>query len=329
MIKMAKIKYFPLIFLLLLFFQCQNKESSKSQDKEKDTSIKQNSADTTKTPVKKTVKVKMDTIDDVQNEMILFKAGGFVMGSNQGMPVSAPAHKVSIDAFYMSKYPVTVEEFAEFVNETGYVTQAERFGNSGVFDFTMGRWNLLNGAYWLYPLGKKGERAKDDHPVTQVSWNDAKAYCEWAGVRLPSEKEWEYAAHNGQKGKGKDWKFPWGNQIKVGGKFKANFWQSDKATNPTDADGFIYTSPVGYYGEHPSGLCDMSGNVWEWCEDVFTAYPGSSQQHPAAQNTRVIRGGSFMYDQAGDKSLTVYYRAYNTIETSLFNTGFRVAKDAK
>ncbi|MFP4060622.1 MAG: formylglycine-generating enzyme family protein [Bacteroidales bacterium] len=256
-------------------------------------------------------------------EMILIEGGKITIGTNEGPEISRPAHEVSVRSFYLDKHPVTVEHFRNFINTSGYTTDADNFGNSGVYDIASSKWNLLDGANWEYPLGPNHPPAKDEHPVTHVSWNDATAYAAWAGKRLPREIEWEYAARNG---KNTGDKYPWGNNVLVNGQFMANTWQGAQ-TESQGADGFVYTSPVGHYGETELGLTDMAGNVWEWCEDIFNLYPGNNMPHNTDPAVRVIRGGSFMFDQAGDNSYAVWYRGYNTVETSLFNTGFRCAKD--
>ncbi len=255
--------------------------------------------------------------------MVYFAGGEIQVGANTDDPMEGPAFQAYVEPFYLDKHPVTVAMFRKFVEATGFRTEAENFGNAGVFLADQGQWQLVDGADWKYPLGPSGPPAGDDHPVTQVSWNDALAYCRWAGKRLPTEIEWEYAARSGEAG---DVRFPWGNEIRPGGRYMANYWQGDLST-PQGDDGFVYTSPVGFYGELPSGLTDMAGNVWEWCSSIFEPYPGSSVSYRPDPANRCIRGGSFFYDQAGDESLAVYFRSSNTVETSLFNTGFRCAAD--
>ncbi len=266
---------------------------------------------------------------DIQTEtatMVAFEGGAFRMGSDQGLPNERPVHEVMVKPFRIGKYPVTVSEFRRFVAATGYRTDADRFGDSGVFDFTRQNWTLVPGANWEYPAGKQAPRAADDHPVTQVSWNDASAYCAWLGKRLPTEAEWEYAARCGGKN---ETRFSWGNALVVNGKHRANVWQGNNLLAAQGADGFTLTSPVGFYGENPCGMTDMGGNVWNWCADAYQSYPGNPQALPLNNEVKVIRGGSFFYDQNGENSFTATGRASNTRETSLFNTGFRCAEDAK
>lgn len=259
------------------------------------------------------------------SEMIYFEGGTFLMGSEEGLPNEAPVHKVEIKPFYIDKSPVTVAQFRQFVEVTGFKTEAEKFGDSGVYNFQQQGWELLPGATWRKPFGPSGPDAEDNHPVTHVSWNDAVAYAEWAGKRLPTEAEWEYAARSG-KNSGE--KFSWGNEVSKNGEYFANVWQG--AINSTDAlDGYLFTSPVGAFGENKAGLTDMGGNVWEWCADNYKPYPGNPERVRVDPNVKVIRGGSFFYDQSGEDSFSVSGRGMNSHETSLFNTGFRCAKDGE
>lgn len=272
------------------------------------------------------ISVEKSAVPDSTGTMVFFEGGSFLMGSEKGLPNERPVHRVEVKAFYLDRSPVTVAQFRRFVAATGYKTEAERFGDAGVFNFSTQQWELQKGATWEYPLGPSGAKAGDDHPVTQVSWNDATAYAAWAGKRLPTEAEWEYAARNGGKS---DTRFSWGEQLVENGRFQANVWQGSSLSDRRTEDGFLYTSPVGYYGETAAGLTDMGGNVWNWCADVFRPYPGSSEPFPVSPEVKVIRGGSFFFDQNGENSFSVSGRAMNSHETSLFNTGFRCAKDGR
>ena len=269
---------------------------------------------------------KSGVTEEVDNNMVYFKGGTFRMGSSEGMPQEQPVHQVEVRAFRMDKHPVTVKEFRRFIEQTGYKTDAEKFGDSGVFDFTTSGWVLVPGANWQYPLGNNTSLAQDDYPVTQVSWNDACAYAAWAGKRLPTEAEWEYAARCGGKSTSK---FSWGDELIKNGKYLTNVWQGTDLSAKQGADGFVQTSPVGYYGETPCGLTDMGGNVWNWCSDTYNPYPGSTLPDQQNAGLKVIRGGSFFFDQNGENSYTTTGRGSNTQETSLFNMGFRCAVDAE
>jgi len=259
-------------------------------------------------------------------EMVDIKGGVFLMGSNNGLPNEKPAHEIKVADFRLDIYPVTVAEFAKFVAATSYQTDAERFGDSGVFNFQTRTWELKPGATWRKPLGPEFEAAQDNHPVTQVSWNDARAYCQWAKKRLPTEAEWEYAARNAGSTTSL---YSWGNESVSDGQFKANVWQGSDINAPQGEDGFTFTSPVGQYGFNKIGLADMGGNVWNWCDDTFSMYPGSNENYTIDPNSKVMRGGSFFFDPALEKSYTVTFRAPNTAETSLFNMGFRCAANLK
>ena len=258
-------------------------------------------------------------------EMIYFEAGTFLMGSENGLPNESPVHEVKVGPFYIDKSPVTVAQFRQFVNATGFKTEAEKFGDSGVFNFERKTWELLPGATWEKPFGPSGPDAVNNHPVTHVSWNDAVAYANWAGKRLPTEAEWEYAARSGENN---GEKFSWGNEVSVDGQYFANTWQGDISS--TDApDGYLFTSPVGVFGGNDAGVTDMGGNVWQWCAGNYTLYPGNPQPYREDPNVKVIRSGSFFYDENGEDSFSVSGRSMNSHETSLFNTGFRCAKDGE
>lgn len=262
----------------------------------------------------------------VQSEMVYFKGGAFMMGSATGTPQEQPVHEVVIQSFKIDKYPVTVGDFRRFIEATRHKTEAEKFGDSGVFDFKSNSWTLVPGANWQYPLGKSAGQAGINDPVTQVSWNDATAFAAWAGKRLPTEAEWEYAARCGGKSNSK---FSWGNTLVMNGKYMANVWQGSDLTAQQGADGFVSVSPVGSFGETACGLTDMGGNVWNWCADVYKPYPGSNMPFQYNPDARAIRGGSFFFDQNGENSFSATGRASNTVETSLFNTGFRCAVNAE
>jgi sulfatase modifying factor 1 len=261
---------------------------------------------------------------EIPDDMVLIEGGKIILGHDNGEKYSALPFETEIVSFYMDKSPVTVAEFRNFIQVTGYKTEAEKFGDAGVFSLEEKTWSLVPGATWEYPRGPEKPKASDDHPVTQVSWNDALNYADWAGKRLPTEFEWEYAARQGENNENA---YPWGNELVVEGEYMANYWQGDLSTSQ-GKDGFVYTSPVGTYGTYKNGLTDMSGNVWEWCANTYAPYPGDNQKIRVDPNVKSIRGGSFFYDHAGEESLTVYFRSHNTMETSLFNLGFRCAMDA-
>ena len=304
-----------IVALSIILMACSSNQGNKSQTKKENTDSGGISEATG------SVKIPVS-----EPEMVYFKGGAFMMGSVSGIQNEQPVHEASVNSFSIDKYPVTVKEFRRFVESRGYKTDAEKFGDSGVFDFTTSNWTLVPGASWQFPAGKKSAQAEDNHPVTHVSWNDANTYAQWSGKRLPTEAEWEYAARCGGASSSR---FSWGDRLIIGGKYGANVWQGNDLTAQQGADGFVLTSPVGHYGETPCGMSDMGGNVWNWCADTYKPYPGSDVPFQNNPELKVIRGGSFFFDQNGENSFTSTGRAFNTHETSLFNTGFRCAKDAE
>lgn len=259
-------------------------------------------------------------------EMVFFEGGTIRMGAKDGPANEYPEHMVRVDPFYISENPVTVAQFRKFIEATGYETEAEKFGNSGVFDVKTGTWSLAPGADWKLPFGKNGEEAKDDHPVTQVSWNDAKAYCKWAGLRLPTEAEWEFAAKGG---KDTENRFSWGSELVTQAGFQANVWQGHFPDSMRVEDGYTYTNPVGAFGATQAGLTDMGGNVWEWTGDTYDLYEGNPYAYQTNANKKVIRGGSFLCDSTVCFSYRVTARSSNTLESATFHMGFRTAMSAK
>jgi sulfatase modifying factor 1 len=251
--------------------------------------------------------------------MICFPAGSYQIGKNESWPTEGPAHTTYLKAWCLDSHLVTVAQFREFVKNTGHQTEAEKFGNSGVFQFDKGEWQMVDSANWKNPAGPKSEPAKDNHPVTQVSWNDAKAYCKWLGKRLPTEFEWEAAARYKNGGL----KYSWG--LHYAG--KANIWNGSFPDINTKEDGFLTTSPVGYFGNSISGLTDMGGNVWQWCEDEYLPYPGYQGHWETEAGAKAMRGGSFLCDSTVCHGFRVTARSYSTPETSLMHVGFRCACD--
>ena len=190
-----------------------------------------------------------------------------------------PVRRLRLDPFWIDAYAVSNADFARFVEATEHVTEAERFGWSFVFggllpdDFPPTRgvahapwWRQAEGADWRRPEGPQSDLdGRLDHPVVHVSWNDVQAYCTWAGKRLPTEAEWEYAARGGLEGK----LFPWGDELEPGGEHRMNVWQGAFPADNTAADGFYGTCPVDAFPPNGFGLHNMTGNVWEWCADWF------------------------------------------------------------
>ena len=206
-------------------------------------------------------------------EMVRVPAGEFLYGDDR--------QKVSLPEFWIDKTPVTNGEFAHFVQVTGYKTTAEQTGIGCAY--TGGKWEDAQGADWRHPGGPETDiQSKADHPVVQVSWEDAVAYARWAGKRLPTEQEWEKAAR-GTDGR----EYPWGNQEPT--RELCNFGQNEQGT-----------TPVGKYspqGDSPYGCADMAGNVWEWTSSLYEDYPYEADQRHEDMSSaghRVLRGGSFV-----------------------------------
>jgi sulfatase modifying factor 1 len=237
-----------------------------------------------------------------------------------------PIQQMEIKSFYLDKHPVTVSEFEAFVKKTNFKTDADKLGDAGVFDLKTGYWDLVIGANWEYPQGKSQPKAIDNHPVTQVSWDNACAYCTSLEKRLPTEYEWEFAAKS-EAGANK--RFIWGNQLKEGNVFKANVWQGDFPDSNTVADGFLFTSPVGHFGRSQKGLTDMGGNVWNWCSDPYKMYPGNPTTIEFSEDNKVIKGGSFLCDSNVCFSYRMSARNFCSKETALMHIGFRCAKSLK
>ena len=258
---------------------------------------------------------------DVPEGMVLIHGGKFLMGSENGLQDEAPIHSEKVKDFYLDKNLVSIKQFEEFVKATGYITDAEKFGNGAVYNFTSKDWELADSADWEFPLGKSFNHSPSDHPVTQVSWQDAMEYCKWAGKRLPTEAEWEFAARQGMNSADR---YSWGNELFTQGKFHANVWEGSFPNNNTVSDGFYFTSPVGYFGETRNGLSDMGGNVWQWCSDSYHLYKNKTIPD---ELTKVLRGGSFLCDSNVCHGYRVSARMYSTQETSTFHVGFRCAKD--
>lgn len=222
-----------------------------------------------------------------------------------------------IESFWIDKNLVTVADFKKFVKSTNFKTQAENFGDAGFFDVKTGQWSLKKGATWEFPLGEDFPKAIDNHPVTQVSWNDAVAYCKWAGKRLPTQAEYELAAKNGEESASSN--YSWGENEEENGKYKGNFWQGSFPTVSIVKDGFQYTSPVGFYGKTAIGLTDMGGNVWQWTSEW-------SQEKP---EEKLQCGGSYLCDKAFCHGYQIGKTASSTPETSLMHVGFRCVKSEK
>ena len=262
---------------------------------------------------------------DVPAGMIYIPGGTTQIGSEKGLPMEKPIFETDVDPFLMDTHPVTVAQFRDFVEATGYVTQAESFGDAAILNMETYAWILLPGATWQHPLGPGQPAAEDDHPVTQVSWNDATAYAAWAGKRLPTEIEWEHAARGAESA---PYQYAWGNVLYAEGTAKANTWEGTFPVHNSGDDGYLYTSPVGVFGKTPLGLTDMGGNVWEWTDSWYVSYEDRNSMYvPNEQSERVQRGGSFLCNPGYCHGYRVSARSHSTPESSLFHVGFRTVKD--
>jgi formylglycine-generating enzyme required for sulfatase activity len=237
-----------------------------------------------------------------EGDMVQIPAGRFRMGSAGFYPEERPVREVEVGAFAIDRGPVTVSQFAQFVDETGYRTVAERpvdpaeypdadpallREGSAVFRPTAGPvsladptqwWAYVPGANWRRPWGPESDNAeRGDHPVTHVAYEDADAYAKWAGKSLPSEAEWEYAARGGLE----DATFAWGDLERPDDQVMANFWQGEFPWRNTGANGWRGTSPVGVFPANGFGLYDVTGNVWEWTTDYFADRGAGSESSPS------------------------------------------------
>jgi len=252
--------------------------------------------------------------------MVRVPHGDLLMGSQAGAPEEAPVHRVAVAAFSIDQFEVTNSQFAEFVRRTGHVTDPERSGVGWHWD---GTWREVRAADWRHPLGPDSTiDGLDRHPVVQVSWNDATAYCRWRRARLPTEAEWERAAR-GAGGR----VYPWGDESPRG----RTSYGSNTCCRADDGDGFLYTATVGAFprGRSPFGVDDLAGNVWGWVEDWFDAgfYARSPMLDPVnrvATSRRIIRGGGWGNDAEGLRSTL---RHANPPDIGLSMVGFRCAED--
>lgn len=290
-----------------------------------------------------------DTTSNSTDGMIKLSGGTFLMGTDtdEGFPEDGegPVREVQVDSFWIDKTTVTNAEFAKFIRATGYKTDAEQYGWSFVFQKFLPKklkkkdlpspddtpwWKGIEGTYWKQPEGPKSSISnRMDHPVVHVSWNDAKAFCKWVGKRLPTEAEWEYAARGGLEQK----KFPWGNELTPEGEYRCNIWQGSFPDHNTKDDGYAGTAPVDSFKPNNYGLYNISGNVWEWTQDWFSAsYPllriSDNPQGPSTGEAKVIRGGSYLCHKSYCNRYRVAARSGNTPDSSTGNMGFRCVRDA-
>ncbi|MFM1851017.1 MAG: hypothetical protein RIS54_701 [Verrucomicrobiota bacterium] len=281
--------------------------------------------------------------------MKLLPGGEFLMGNegDYGFPADGegPVHPVTLDPFWIDQTTVTNEQFNAFVNATGFKTESERFGWSFVFFGhltpkqqaatqrvrVLGSewWCRVDGATWRHPEGPGTTIKKRwGHPVVHVSWHDAMAYAAWAGKRLPTEAEWEYAARGGLVQQ----RFPWGDELEPGGKHRMNVWQGQFPVQNTEADGHYGPAPAKSFPANDHGLYQMTGNVWEWVWDWFDAgyyqvSPRANPTGPATSDRRMMRGGSYLCHASYCNRYRTDARNSNTPDSATTNLGFRCVRD--
>jgi len=282
--------------------------------------------------------------------MRAIEGGTFLMGSEEFYADEGPVHAASVAPFLIDEHPVTNRQFAEFVAATGYLTTAERelpaahFPQLGAEERRAGSlafrptdgpvplhdwrqwWTWVTGASWRRPFGEA--EAHDDHPVVQVSFDDASAYAAWAGARLPTEAEWEFAARGGLDSR----RFAWGDEPRVGTTLMANTWQGAFPYRNEGAGGWRGTSPVGSFPPNSFGLVDMIGNVWEWTTTPYT------QRHTVeapccvvgdpSDGRRVLKGGSHLCAPEYCLRYRPAARSPQSDDTSTTHIGFRCVRDA-
>ncbi|WP_420842518.1 formylglycine-generating enzyme family protein [Halalkalibacter alkaliphilus] len=280
--------------------------------------------------------------------LIELPGGEFLMGTNDKDGLEAdgegPVRNVYVKPFAVDRFAVTNEHFKEFIEETGYKTDAEKFGWSFVFHLFISDeakrqvvgspqqtpwWLAVKGASWKQPEGLDSTiEDKMNHPVIHVSWNDAVAYCKWSGKRLLTEAEWEYAARGGLVQK----RYPWGDKLTHKKKHLCNIWQGEFPVKNTAKDGYVTTAPVDAFQPNEFGLYNVAGNVWEWCSDWFqNVHPNEkvilNPKGSEHGTEKIMKGGSYLCHQSYCNRYRVAARTKNTPDSSTGNMGFRCAVD--
>lgn len=283
--------------------------------------------------------------------MIHLEGGPFAMGAEGPECWEAdgegPVREVTLRPFLMDAAAVTNRQFAEFIEETGYQTETERFAWSFVHHSQLSKahrkrlkdlrvlglewWYRVDGAFWKKPFGRGGDIEKlgiQDHPVVHVTWHDAAAYAHWAGKRLPTEAEWEFASRGGLEQK----RYPWGDELRPGGKHRCNIWQGRFPVEDLGEDGWKGTAPAREFSPNGFGLWNTTGNVWEWVADWFDpawhrTAPRENPVGPPRGQARVMRGGSYLCHRSYCNRYRCAARTSNTPDTSTGHVGFRCAAD--
>lgn len=296
----------------------------------------------------------------MERDMVWIAGGRFTMGSNAHYPEERPERPAAVEGFWIDRTPVTNRAFSQFVEATGYRTWAENAPEPADYPGALPEllvpsslvfqpplrpvrpgggvaqwWDFRAGADWRHPTGP-GSGIDDlmDHPVVHVALADVEAYLDWAGLCLPTEAEWEYAARGGLEGA----EFAWGDTLAPGGVHRANTWQGQFPTVNLKEDGWIRTSPVGYYPPNGYGLHDMIGNVWEWTADWWSDAPGArparsccstarrasiDADDPAGMPRRVLKGGSHLCAPNYCQRYRPAARHAQPVDTSTSHVGFR------
>ncbi|ADB37483.1 formylglycine-generating enzyme family protein [Spirosoma linguale] len=293
-------------------------------------------------------------------DMVLIPGGTFLMGADE-FPDARPVHSVTVKPFWMDEHEVTNAEFARFVAATGYKTVAERPLNPADYpgvpagDLVPGSavftppaqkvslanplqwWEYVKGASWNHPNGPKSSlKGHENEPVIHVSYEDAMAYAKWAGKRLPTEAEWEFAAQGGKGNR----TYYWGDELKPSGKWIANIYQGDFPSKNTREDGFAGVAPVKSFPANPYGLYDMDGNVWEWCQDLYRpdyymkspkmdpqGPPDSYDPEEPGAVKHVQRGGSFLCSDQYCVRYKAGSRGKGEVSSGSNNLGFRCVRN--
>jgi formylglycine-generating enzyme required for sulfatase activity len=299
--------------------------------------------------------------------MVWIPGGTFWMGCDTcQMPDAEPAHLVAVDGFWMDKTPITNAQFEKFVKATNYKTIAERKPDPKDFpgapaenlvpgcavftppsqdislDNPLAWWRYVPGANWKNPEGPGSSiKGREDHPVVHIAWEDAVAYAKWAGKRLPTEAEFEFAARGGLDRK----RYSWGDELKPGGKWMSNIYQGRFPSKNTGEDGYVATSPGAAFPPNNFGLYDMAGNVWQWCSDWYRPDyfeqlaaqgvvkkpegpdSGFDPQEPGVPK-RVQKGGSFLCSDQYCARYLVGSRGKDAVDSGASNVGFRTVKSA-
>ena len=284
-------------------------------------------------------------------DMISLDGGRFLMGSedkdSRQEDGEGPVREVFVSPFLIDRTAVTCAEFSAFVEDTGFVTEAETFGWSYVFKGLLPKskqrklqrthdvkavpwWFAVEDANWRKPEGPGSNiRKRMAHPVTQVSWHDAEAYCQWAGTRLPTEAEWEFAARGGLAAK----RYPWGDKLMDGRKHQCNIWQGQFPDTNTLDDGYLGTAPAKSFRPNGYGLYNVSGNVWEWCSDWYSrdwhreaSHPLHDPTGPKTGDRKILKGGSYLCHDSYCNRYRLAARYANTPDSATGHAGFRCVR---